>query len=55
MLYQRGIYPPDMFSREKKYGMALFVTKNEKLKNYLEPLLKQVEGKLCSEVLIVVV
>ncbi|CAD5218411.1 unnamed protein product [Bursaphelenchus okinawaensis] len=43
ILFQRGIYPPEMFVKEKKYNMALMVTKDEKLRNYLNPLLKQVE------------
>ncbi|KAI6174151.1 HORMA domain protein [Aphelenchoides besseyi] len=46
ILYQRGIYPPDMFTREKRYGMVLLVTKDEKLHNFLYPLLTQIKDLL---------
>uniref|UniRef100_A0A0M3I0B4 HORMA domain-containing protein n=1 Tax=Ascaris lumbricoides TaxID=6252 RepID=A0A0M3I0B4_ASCLU len=42
ILYQRGIYPADSFRREKKYGLTLLVTSDEKLQQYLKPLLQQV-------------
>ncbi|KHN73478.1 Mitotic spindle assembly checkpoint protein MAD2A [Toxocara canis] len=43
ILYQRGIYPADSFRREKKYGLTLLVTSDEKLQEYLKPLLQQVQ------------
>lgn len=43
ILYQRGIYPADSFRREKKYGLTLLVTSDEKLQQYLKPLLQQVQ------------
>lgn len=36
ILYQRGIYPEESFTRTQKYGLTLLVTADEKLKAYLE-------------------
>jgi mitotic spindle assembly checkpoint protein MAD2 len=49
ILFQRGIYPDDMFSRVKKYGMNLLVTNDAKLLNFLTPLLDQIEGRNLSK------
>jgi len=49
ILYQRGIYPSDTFTREKKYGMTLLVSTDEKLKKFLNPLLEHVEGLLSEK------
>uniref|UniRef100_A0A183CN73 Mitotic spindle assembly checkpoint protein MAD2A n=1 Tax=Globodera pallida TaxID=36090 RepID=A0A183CN73_GLOPA len=46
ILYQRGIYPSDNFTREKKYGMTLLVNKDPKLEKFLQPLLEHVEMML---------
>ncbi|GBG24056.1 Mitotic spindle assembly checkpoint protein MAD2A [Hondaea fermentalgiana] len=46
ILYQRGIYPPETFKRVSKYGLALLVTEDEFLSNYLEQVLKQLESWL---------
>ena len=45
ILYQRGIYPPENFKREQKYGLTLLVTDDEKLKEYISNVLKQVKGQ----------
>jgi hypothetical protein len=56
ILYQRGIYPPESFTRVEKYGLGMLVTKEEGLKNYLNNVLKQLKGSLrplqCSNPLI---
>eukprot|EP00003_Mantamonas_plastica_P028723 TRINITY_DN6650_c0_g2_i2.p1 TRINITY_DN6650_c0_g2~~TRINITY_DN6650_c0_g2_i2.p1 ORF type:complete len:190 (-),score=73.06 TRINITY_DN6650_c0_g2_i2:28-597(-) len=39
ILFQRGIYPPETFSREKKYGLSMMVTNDEQLKLYLSNVL----------------
>jgi len=44
ILYQRGIYPPEDFTRVEKYGLGILVTKDEGLKNYLTNVLKQLKG-----------
>lgn len=44
ILYQRGIYPPENFKREQKYGLTLLVTDDEELKGYISNVLKQVKG-----------
>lgn len=36
ILYQRGIYPAEMFTREKKYGLTILVCTDEKIKEYLD-------------------
>jgi len=41
LLYQRGIYPPELFSRTSKYGLALMVTSDAELTAYLDNVLKQ--------------
>lgn len=46
ILYQRGIYPPENFKREGKYGLTLLVTDDEKLQEYIDNVLKQVKDWL---------
>lgn len=36
ILYQRGVYPPEMFKQEKKYGLTTLVITNEEVSNYLK-------------------
>ena len=43
-MYQRGIYPPESFSRVTKYGLAMLVTSDDSLKAYLDGVLGQVTG-----------
>uniref|UniRef100_A0A1I8ALR8 Mitotic spindle assembly checkpoint protein MAD2A n=1 Tax=Steinernema glaseri TaxID=37863 RepID=A0A1I8ALR8_9BILA len=43
ILYQRGIYPADLFKREKKYGLTCLVSTDSRVQKFLEPMLKQVE------------
>ncbi|GAB1600365.1 mitotic spindle assembly checkpoint protein MAD2A-like [Argonauta hians] len=51
ILYQRGIYPPESFSEEKKFGLSLFVSEMEELKKYLEEVMSQVKEWLTSMML----
>ena len=46
ILYQRGIYAPEDFRRQEKYGLAMFVTSNEGLSSYLENVLSQLKDWL---------
>lgn len=46
ILYQRGIYPPETFTRVSKYGLAMLVTADEKLKAYLSQIFSQLSGWL---------
>ena len=46
ILYQRGIYPPDQFKRESKYGLAMMVATDERLKRYMIRVLSDLEGWL---------
>ena len=43
VLYQRGIYPQEDFEMMKKYGLAILVSKDPKLKEYLTKVMGQVE------------
>ncbi|XP_028393097.1 mitotic spindle assembly checkpoint protein MAD2A-like [Dendronephthya gigantea] len=49
ILYQRGIYPPENFKREHKYGLTLLVTDEEELKGYISNVLKQVKDWLLQK------
>ena len=44
ILYQRGIYPPETFSRKSKYGLTMLISEDEGLKEYLGNVVKQLEG-----------
>jgi mitotic spindle assembly checkpoint protein MAD2 len=44
ILYQRGIYPPESFTRLQKYGLGLFVTSDEALRRYITSVLAQMQG-----------
>ncbi|EQC40751.1 mitotic spindle assembly checkpoint protein MAD2, variant [Saprolegnia diclina VS20] len=48
ILYQRGIYPPESFTRVSKYGLAMVVTADEKLKAFLATVLEQLSGWLVA-------
>eukprot|EP00741_Cyanophora_paradoxa_P020692 tig00021290_g19972.t1 len=41
ILYQRGIYPPETFTRANKYGLTMLVTNDEGLSKYLGSVLTQ--------------
>ena len=44
ILYQRGIYPPETFTRIQKYGLQMLVTTDDGLKSYLTQVLSQLSG-----------
>ncbi|KAK7068504.1 MAD2 mitotic arrest deficient-like 1 [Halocaridina rubra] len=46
ILYQRGVYPPDSFTYKQQYGLTLFVTTDEKVKEYLDNVLAQIKDWL---------
>jgi len=46
ILYQRGIYAPETFTRVQKYGLTILVTTDEELKKYLSNILADVKGWL---------
>ncbi|KAK6323080.1 hypothetical protein J4Q44_G00054190 [Coregonus suidteri] len=43
ILYQRGIYPPETFSRVTQYDMSLQLTTDTQLKNYLTNVVSQLK------------
>lgn len=43
ILYQRGIYPPEYFSKVQKYGLPLMISTDEGLKKYLNNVVQQLE------------
>jgi hypothetical protein len=57
ILYQRGVYPHEMFSRETKYDLPMMLTNDPALKEYLNAVTTQLHGKvfracdLCESVL----
>lgn len=48
ILYQRCIYPASYFEFEKKYGISLMVTKDQKLQEYLTNVLGQLDKWLMA-------
>lgn len=46
ILYQRAIYSPYDFAKENKYGRTLYVVKERDIKEYLDNILSQVQGRL---------
>ena len=46
ILYQRGIYPPESFTRVQKYGLPMQVTADEGLSTYLNQVLSQLASWL---------
>ncbi|KAL9650820.1 hypothetical protein ABK040_001870 [Willaertia magna] len=58
ILYQRGIYPPESFTKVSKYGLPMMVTTDEGLKKYLSKVLSQLSNwlmlKLVQKLVVVV-
>lgn len=48
ILYQRGVYPPEMFIRVNKYGLTLLVSNDKGLSDYIKKILDQVKEWLLS-------
>ena len=44
ILYQRGIYPPEMFKRGNKYGLPLLMATDATLRKYLDQVLAKLKG-----------
>jgi hypothetical protein len=44
ILYQRGLYAPETFTRVQQYGLTLLVTTDDELKKYLNNVLTDVKG-----------
>lgn len=42
LLYQRGLYPPEDFQIVKKYGLQIYITTNDELKEYIRTIMQQV-------------
>jgi mitotic spindle assembly checkpoint protein MAD2 len=49
VLYQRGIYPPETFSRVNKYGITMLVTQDQGLSRYLGQVLSQLSEWLMQK------
>jgi hypothetical protein len=43
ILYQRGVYQPESFKREKKYNLSMMMSVDESLNAYLGNVLKQLD------------
>ncbi|XP_057712259.1 mitotic spindle assembly checkpoint protein MAD2A [Corythoichthys intestinalis] len=48
ILYQRGIYPPEKFTRVSQYDMSLQVTSDPDLKKYLDSVVSQLKEWLLN-------
>lgn len=48
ILYQRGIYTPETFRRESKYGLTVLTTTDEGLLTYLNSVMEQMENWLLN-------
>jgi mitotic spindle assembly checkpoint protein MAD2 len=46
ILFQRGIYPSEEFSRVKKYGMTLLICQQENVKAFIETITAQLSNWL---------
>uniref|UniRef100_T1IKM4 Mitotic spindle assembly checkpoint protein MAD2A n=1 Tax=Strigamia maritima TaxID=126957 RepID=T1IKM4_STRMM len=58
ILYQRGIFPPETFSRVQKYGLTILISTNEELKNYLSVILERIKNWIntkCVQKLVLVI
>ncbi|XP_071952500.1 mitotic spindle assembly checkpoint protein MAD2A-like [Antedon mediterranea] len=49
ILYQRGIYPSESFSRSSKYNLTMWTTTDEDLKNYLNNIVTQLKEWLTQK------
>ncbi|KAF2077416.1 hypothetical protein CYY_001265 [Polysphondylium violaceum] len=49
ILFQRGLYPSESFTRVAKYGLPILVTNDQGLKDYLENVLKQLSAWLLAD------
>eukprot|EP01087_Luapelamoeba_hula_P001857 TRINITY_DN11659_c0_g1_i1.p1 TRINITY_DN11659_c0_g1~~TRINITY_DN11659_c0_g1_i1.p1 ORF type:complete len:227 (+),score=25.37 TRINITY_DN11659_c0_g1_i1:85-681(+) len=43
ILYQRGIYPPEQFTKVQKYGLPILVTNNEGVRTFINNILNQLK------------
>ncbi|XP_045211403.1 mitotic spindle assembly checkpoint protein MAD2A-like [Mercenaria mercenaria] len=48
ILYQRGIYPPETFTRVQKYGLTLLISTDEAIKKYLSQVISQIKEWLLN-------
>mmetsp|Transcript_21024 Transcript_21024/g.37718 ORF Transcript_21024/g.37718 Transcript_21024/m.37718 type:complete len:229 (+) Transcript_21024:51-737(+) len=49
ILYQRGIYQPETFKRESKYGLTVLTTTDNGLLSYLSSVMSQMESWLTND------
>lgn len=50
ILFQRGIYPPEQFKTTENYGLTIFMSQDNKIKEFLSTTLSQLKGMLRGEV-----
>lgn len=44
ILFQRGIYPPETFKTEEHFGLSILVSTDQKIQQFLQPVLNQMKG-----------
>lgn len=45
ILYNRGVYPEESFTKVKKYGLSMLVTQDEGVKSFIANLTSQLSGR----------
>lgn len=45
ILYNRGLYPEESFSKVKKYGLPMLLTQDEGVKSFISGITSQLSGK----------
>eukprot|EP00048_Salpingoeca_helianthica_P017521 m.237675 g.237675 ORF g.237675 m.237675 type:complete len:200 (-) comp21270_c0_seq1:27-626(-) len=55
ILYQRGLYPHEMFARESKYDIPMMLTKDPALKDYLQTITTQLNAWILEKAIDAVV
>lgn len=51
ILFQRGIYPPEDFQSHQQYGLTILMSKDEKIVQFLENVLRQAEDWMSKNAL----
>jgi len=49
ILFQRGIYPPESFKTEEHFGLSILVSTDEKIQQFLQPVLVQMKDWLLEQ------
>jgi hypothetical protein len=45
ILYNRGVYPEESFTKVKKYGLTMLLTQDEGVKTFIASITSQLSGR----------